>query len=331
MHLGYFGRNEQPFAPLLDSRFFCNSSSHEAVLASLAHAVDAACGSVVIVGDRGLGKTMVLMRLRGHFRDPAGTEFLVQTAGSPQAFLERLLTDMGVKPLDRTACDLQTQDSPRFEKFRHSLSAITHIPPLCEDDVAKYVDHRLRVAGHEGTQLFTPEAVQHIAERSGGVAAIIICFDALLLAFLKNRESIDEVTCQEAITNLQLEYPEAKPKKTPTATVIAGAPPMDKRVAPAEEPTAFSAPPSRSQLDGDPELAVGDVKTDSDSAGQGHIQAVLPVGWHICKIVPKPGGEPSISGLYLRSGEALGKKFRVSTSTPSLQCSSTLQEAGTFR
>jgi general secretion pathway protein A len=44
-----------------------------------------------------------------------------------------------------------------------------HVEPMERDDVRGYVDHRLRVAGADAGRIFSAEAVDTLAERSGGV------------------------------------------------------------------------------------------------------------------------------------------------------------------
>ena len=44
-----------------------------------------------------------------------------------------------------------------------------HVEPMEQDDVRGYVDHRLRVAGGDAARIFSPEAVDTLGKRSGGV------------------------------------------------------------------------------------------------------------------------------------------------------------------
>jgi general secretion pathway protein A len=44
-----------------------------------------------------------------------------------------------------------------------------HVEPMEPDDVRGYVDHRLRVAGGDAARIFSPDAVDTLTQRSGGV------------------------------------------------------------------------------------------------------------------------------------------------------------------
>ena len=53
-----------------------------------------------------------------------------------------------------------------------------HLEALSPEETAGYIRHRLKVAGHCGEELFEPEALALVAERSQGVPRNInrMCF-----------------------------------------------------------------------------------------------------------------------------------------------------------
>ncbi|MBF0621200.1 MAG: AAA family ATPase [Magnetococcales bacterium] len=63
--------------------------------------------------------------------------------------------------------------------FSHVLN------PMRVGDVERYVEHRMRVAGHQGAPLFHPRAVRSIARASKGVPRLvnILCHKAMMTAF----------------------------------------------------------------------------------------------------------------------------------------------------
>ncbi|MGA2073841.1 MAG: AAA family ATPase [Terriglobia bacterium] len=96
---------------------------------------------------------------------------------------------------------------PQLAQLRQRISIVTHFPLLRRDEVEKYIQHRLRVAGYKGGRLFEPSALALIARYSRGVPRVInnLCFHALSLGYAKNQKSIDVSTLQEVITDLNLE------------------------------------------------------------------------------------------------------------------------------
>src|SRR5579872_356578 len=97
--------------------------------------------------------------------------------------------------------------APQLEQLRQRISIVTHFPPLGSQDVPKYIDHRLLVAGYKGPSLFTPAALRLIVTYSKGVPRNInnLCFQALSLGYAQNRKKIDDAMMAEVIADLSLE------------------------------------------------------------------------------------------------------------------------------
>lgn len=77
-------------------------------------------------------------------------------------------------------------NSPALKQLRQRISVRFHITPLAKDEVAEYIDHRLKVAGSNGQIEFTEEAVNSIFSYSGGIPRLInvVCDKSLLLAYV---------------------------------------------------------------------------------------------------------------------------------------------------
>jgi general secretion pathway protein A len=74
-----------------------------------------------------------------------------------------------------------------------------HLEPLSRDETAKYIDHRLRVAGALG-EIFDDAAKREVYRLSGGVPRIInvICDRALLGAYSREVRKVDRRTVRRA-------------------------------------------------------------------------------------------------------------------------------------
>lgn len=96
---------------------------------------------------------------------------------------------------------------PHLSQLRQRISIVTHFPPLAGDEVETYIQHRLRVAGYNGSRLFTAEALALIARHSKGIPRVInnLCFNALTLGYAKDQRRIDGVTVREVIADLNLD------------------------------------------------------------------------------------------------------------------------------
>src|SRR5512144_1273827 len=64
MYKAYFGLTENPFSLSPDPSFLCRSEQHEEALANLVYGVQSRKGFVVLTGEVGTGKTMMLECLR---------------------------------------------------------------------------------------------------------------------------------------------------------------------------------------------------------------------------------------------------------------------------
>jgi general secretion pathway protein A len=89
---------------------------------------------------------------------------------------------------------------PRLSQLRQRITFLCHLEPLRSDEIAGYVDHRLKVAGYSGDGLFERNALERIAKESQGVPRDInnICFTSLLLGKARGQRRISEEIAGEA-------------------------------------------------------------------------------------------------------------------------------------
>jgi len=76
--------------------------------------------------------------------------------------------------------------------------------PLNEKDAYEYIDHRLKVAGYNGPQLFANKAKQTIWTYSKGIPRIIniICDNSLLIGYVTDQKRIDSSIVKEVMDDL---------------------------------------------------------------------------------------------------------------------------------
>jgi general secretion pathway protein A len=96
---------------------------------------------------------------------------------------------------------------PEHEQLRQRLSVVARLEALPNEEVSKYIDFRLRVAGYNGQPLFTASACKAIAGWSGGIPRRInsICFNALSFGHAANKRQIDGKTVRKAISTLDID------------------------------------------------------------------------------------------------------------------------------
>ena len=95
---------------------------------------------------------------------------------------------------------------PTLAQLRQRIAIVSRLEPFSHQEVLRYIDNRLRVAGHTGVSLFTPGALKMISVYSEGIPRNInnLCFNALSLGCALQRRPIDSEVMQEVITDLDL-------------------------------------------------------------------------------------------------------------------------------
>ena len=79
-----------------------------------------------------------------------------------------------------------------------------HITPLEDDELSEYINHRLNIAGSNGSIKFTDETLKTISDFSCGVPRLIniICDRALLAGFVAETKTIDLDIINKCINEL---------------------------------------------------------------------------------------------------------------------------------
>jgi len=91
-------------------------------------------------------------------------------------------------------------------QLRQRIAVLANLKALTANETAAYIEHRLRTAGWIDKVLFSSDALDQIAESSGGVPRRInnLCFNALLEAFHRGLEFIDADIVKEVASKLNL-------------------------------------------------------------------------------------------------------------------------------
>ena len=82
---------------------------------------------------------------------------------------------------------------PQLEQLRQRIGVRYHINPLDMEEVRTYIDHRLRIAGSDGTLEWAPDAVEEVFQCSKGIPRLInqICDRSLLACFVFQVKRVD--------------------------------------------------------------------------------------------------------------------------------------------
>jgi general secretion pathway protein A len=113
----------------------------------------------------------------------------------------------------------KTLDKQELRQLNQRITVRYHLKALKQNDIANYIQHRLRVAGSTGDILFTKGAIKSIHRNSGGVPRLInaICDHCLLVGFTRSTRTISSNIVRKAISELYL-----KQRVTKTESNVSG-------------------------------------------------------------------------------------------------------------
>lgn len=94
---------------------------------------------------------------------------------------------------------------PRLAQLLQRITVLIRLEPLPPKEIRRYIEHRLKVAGHHGDPLFGAEALAVVAERSQGIPRVInnICFQALSEAFARGHQTVSAADVRDALAKLE--------------------------------------------------------------------------------------------------------------------------------
>ncbi len=94
--------------------------------------------------------------------------------------------------------------TPSLKQLNERVTVRYHLKPLDRQDVKRYVEHRMLVAGNRGNLTFTNSAFKKIFSYSQGNArrVNVVCDRALLVAYAREAAQISKSTVAKAIVDL---------------------------------------------------------------------------------------------------------------------------------
>jgi Cdc6-like AAA superfamily ATPase len=96
--------------------------------------------------------------------------------------------------------------SPALTQLRQRITSLSGLNPLTSQETSRFIAHRLQVAGYKGQGLFSPEALELIAEASEGIPRQInnYCFHSLSLACATRCRTVDSAVVREVVNDLDI-------------------------------------------------------------------------------------------------------------------------------
>ncbi|MBC8318330.1 MAG: AAA family ATPase [Desulfobulbaceae bacterium] len=96
-HLDFFGLNEEPFRMTPDRDYFFPSAQHTSISEVVHYGLEQGEGFLVILGEVGTGKTMLLRLLTARLSEKFTTALLISPNLTPKQLLQAILHDINVE------------------------------------------------------------------------------------------------------------------------------------------------------------------------------------------------------------------------------------------
>ena len=178
----------------------------------------------ILARDMLAGRRFVLVVDEAHNLDKSVLETtrLLSNFETPQAKLLQIILSGQPQLAQKLA-------SPSLVQLRQRISILGQLHPFNAADTARYIEHRLWVAGYDGAPLFSPSALEKIAASSQGIPRNInnLCFNALSLGCAAGQKRIHSAIVDEVMADLDLRKLAGGPRATQTQPIT---PPAQRKV-----------------------------------------------------------------------------------------------------
>lgn len=94
---------------------------------------------------------------------------------------------------------------PEMRQLRQRITVRCRLTPLSEAETGEYIQHRLSVAGGDGSVVFDAAAVHLVQKYASGIPRLVnaVSDNALLAAYVANTRKIDAACVRKAIQQLE--------------------------------------------------------------------------------------------------------------------------------
>jgi len=165
-------------------------------------------------------------------------------------------------------------NQPQLRQLRQRVTLWAKTRPVTLEETRGYIDERLRIAGNEGTEIFSPEAIEAVYRYARGIPRVtnLLCMHSLVGAFVEQRKPVPAEIVEEAARDFGLqeidpttrslppELPANGTDTQPPENPAGGATPTSMP-APQAVDTTPAVPPAEASPDADPLSNVGSTST----------------------------------------------------------------------
>src|SRR5208283_3935902 len=257
MYKAFYRLQRNPFEITPDPSFLFPTTRHNEALATLYYGVTAHRGFVVLTGEVGTGKTLLLRSLLGLLqRRDTAFALIFNPSLSPVEFVRYIAGDFGLPSAGKAKDELihllneillltnletsqqkllqivlagqpeldQKLDSHELRQLKQRVALRCHLDCLNLNETGEYMRRRLTIAGlNGGPPIFKEEAIAAVHQHSKGVPRLIntICENALLAGYAKQEATVTAEIVHGVASDLRLGV--TTEKNNGTARAVRGA------------------------------------------------------------------------------------------------------------
>src|SRR5271166_990824 len=222
MYKAFYNLKRNPFEITPDPSFLCPTKRHNEALAALYYGVRRHKGFVVLTGEVGTGKTLLLRCLLQLLKKNNDVAYAYVFNGklTPVEFLQYVAGDLGLPSTGKNKSELLLQlakyviargqkqlqillvgqpeldnklDSVELRQLKQRIALRSHLAPLDLEETKGYIERRLRLAGNpDAANLFPQETIGAVYRHCRGIPRLIntICENALIAAYSRQAPSV---------------------------------------------------------------------------------------------------------------------------------------------
>ena len=113
---------------------------------------------------------------------------------------------------------------PELRQLRQRITLRAKTRPLTLEETRGYINERLRIAGGDAAQIFSPEAVDAVHRHAGGIPRVtnLLCEHALIHAFVDQQKPVPASTLEAVAQDMDLCEPLAVASRPPGVSANGG-------------------------------------------------------------------------------------------------------------
>src|ERR1700692_1447461 len=199
MYKKFFGLKENPFNVNPDPRYLVLTQHTQEALACLTYGIETRKGFILLTGEVGTGKTTLINKLLEWLhKERVSTAFVFNPRLSVSQFFDFMMADFGIPCESRQKGQMLLKLNQwlldRYQAGERAVLVVDeeqNLSPHTLEETHGCIQERIRIAGAENSDLFSPEAVEAVHHYARGIPRVtnLLCEHALVSSFVdqKNR------------------------------------------------------------------------------------------------------------------------------------------------